>query len=290
MRHYFFKLSKQFLIAILIIGRHDSIHNREFAAALDVLIKLGRRHWSAAFVTIQGQINTFFLITVSYRRFFHQNFIAGYSIFQYIRIVFGHAGHHIDCTAVFGAVVDEGAAFNIDAVCLIDVGIDHAGNRAAEAARAVVLKPAVADVVFSGIKRLFRCRQCFSRCYLHFFRPESDCAAGTVFVLCLIIVAIKHAVLNVKPLAGENCSAGCRVIALESAVDNMGYRQVVSLAAYLRRNKRILKIKRTASTDVIFLQHGYSCRLLFINVIAGKRTVNNLADITAAFRSDRSAV
>ena len=79
------------------------------------------------------------------------------------------------------------------------------------------------------------------------------------------------------------------MIALESAVDNMGYRQIVSLETFRLRNKRILKIKCTASTDVTFLRHGYSYRLLFINGVAGKRAVNNLADITAACRSDRSA-
>ena len=79
------------------------------------------------------------------------------------------------------------------------------------------------------------------------------------------------------------------MIVLESAVDNMGYRQIVSLETFRLRNKRILKIKCTASTDVTFLRHGYSYRLLFINGVAGKRAVNNLADITAACRGDCSA-
>ena len=145
--------------------------------------------------------------------------------------------------------------------------------------------------MFSGIKRFFRCRSFIhiSGLALLFFRPESDCAAGTVFVPCLIIVAVKHAALNIKPLAGENCAAGCRVIALESAVDNMGYRQVVGLEAFRLRNKRILKIKCTASTDVIPFLFAYFHRTRFINGVAGKRAVNNLADITAACRSDRSA-
>ena len=145
--------------------------------------------------------------------------------------------------------------------------------------------------MFSGIKRFFRCRSFIhiSGLALLFFRPESDCAAGTVFVPCLIIVAVKHAALNIKPLAGENCAAGCRVIALESAVDNMGYRQVVGLEAFRLRNKRILKIKRAASTDVIPFLFAYFPRTRFINGVAGKCTVNNLADITAACRSDRSA-
>ena len=87
MRHQFFKLRNKFLIAFLIIGCRDSIHNREFAALSDILVKFGRRHWIAAFVTIQGQINTFFLITVSYRRFCHQNAAVKESVLKHFHIV-----------------------------------------------------------------------------------------------------------------------------------------------------------------------------------------------------------
>ena len=153
--------------------------------------------------------------------------------------------------------------------------------------------------MFSGIKRFFRFRQYFSRCYLRFFRPESDCAAGTVFVPCLIIVVVKHAVLNVKPLAGENCAAGCRVIALESAVDNMGYGNIrtgnvnptahfIIIPRHIGMIFRLLKIKRAAPAGIIFFLLR-SFWLIFINSVAGKRAVNNLADITALCRSDRSA-
>ena len=49
-------------------------------------------------------------------------------------IQYGRFAVKVDCTAVFGTVVDKGAAFNIDAVSLVGILVNHAGNRAAEAA------------------------------------------------------------------------------------------------------------------------------------------------------------
>ena len=108
----------------------------KFAAFPDILVKFSRRHVVyvvAPWLVIFQIEKCFFLIAVFYRHFVDFGHIPN-GIFHVPSIVFGHAGHHIDCTAVFGTVVDEGAAFNIDAVSLVGILVNHAGNRAAEAA------------------------------------------------------------------------------------------------------------------------------------------------------------